>query len=60
MKHAIIKEVEFFTKRNLENLKEEEGPLIRNEILSLREKKEDALQQCRRHDDLIIMHSRKL
>ena len=39
MKHAIIKESEFFTKRNLENIKEEEGPLIRKEIGELREKK---------------------
>ena len=59
VKHAILKEVGYYTKRNWENLKEEAGPSIRNEILSLKEKKEDALIQCKNHDESLIGYSRK-
>lgn len=54
LKQAIIKEIEFYTKRNQENLKEKEGPSIKEEILNLREKKLEALTQCRNHDSEIV------
>lgn len=46
VKYAILKEVSTICKRNLENIKEKECPLIKNEINILKDRKDLAIKEC--------------